>query len=150
MPGFIPVYIAQSISKAVAYFSKHVVNCRGYVLYFFSKVIVVSYHDFIHTFKLYAPLVTMLAADRNTRLSRRFIFTATYNALFIVGPVNNRFSFIRNFIVFSGADLLSALVNIAVCAAVFLVAPANVELAAQAITTLSIFFIALPVGLTGG
>lgn len=62
---------------------------------------------------------------------------------------HNRLAFIKNFIVFVMMNLLFNIANTVVYAAMLLTSPVSVELTAQAITTLSIFFIAVPVGLAG-
>lgn len=108
---------------------------------------------YFHRPELPSTLVLKLANDRNTALSRRYMLHAVHIAISARNGIDTgvftRLIFLRNFIVFAAIDGLLALGNTAVCAAVFLVAPVNIELAAQIVTTLSIFFIALPAGLAG-
>lgn len=108
---------------------------------------------YFHRPELPSTLVLKLANDRNTALSRRYILQSVYIAISARNGVDTGvftgLIFLRNFIVFAAIDALLALGNAVVCAAVFLVAPINIELAAQIVSTLSIFFIALPAGLAG-
>lgn len=61
----------------------------------------------------------------------------------------NKVIFIKNFSMFAAVNLFFNLLNAAVCAVIFLSSPTTIELATQVVTTLSIFFIAIPVGLAG-
>lgn len=63
---------------------------------------------------------------------------------------NNRLTYIKNFIVFVATNLLFNVANVTVYAVMLLSSPVSIELAAQTIATLSIFLIAVPVGLAGG
>jgi hypothetical protein len=61
----------------------------------------------------------------------------------------NELIFINNFIIFMLVNSVANLVNAVASTVIFLTLPINVELIAQVITTVSIFFIAFPVGLAG-
>lgn len=145
--------MAGGISKAMVCLSSYVRAFSKCVRHFFNKVGVVLYRDFMHTLKLHPALLSTLAGDSNAKLSRRFIFAATSSTLLRALRVNfdlGKFFFLKNFIIFTATDVLSSLASIAAYVGIFLTAPANIELAAQIIATLSIFFIAIPVGSMGG
>lgn len=61
----------------------------------------------------------------------------------------NKIIFVKNFSMFAVVNLFFNLLNAAVCAVIFLSSPTTIELATQVVATLSIFFIAIPVGLAG-
>jgi len=62
---------------------------------------------------------------------------------------SNKLTFIKNFIIFTLVNLLFNLANVVVCVIVFLTSSTNIELVMQIVTTISMFFIAVPVGLAG-
>jgi hypothetical protein len=61
----------------------------------------------------------------------------------------NKLIFVEKFIIFTIINLGYNLLIAATCAVIFLTSPANLEIIAQIVTTFSVFFIAIPAGLTG-
>ncbi len=97
-------------------------------------------------FPVFAKFYDMLVPASSTS---NIVYTVKPGQYMSGEPRINKLIFVKNFIIFSVVNLVSSTANVTISALAFLSSPTNLELAVQAITVVSIFFIALPVGLVG-